>query len=67
MYFKLTLSRADLERVKEVFCLLAGGVFASCGDPLNGDEEGPDCDDCSVWRIGDDRGVVAAEADPGIA
>lgn len=60
MYFKLTLSRADLERVKEVFCLLAGGVFASCGGPCKGDEGGPDSDDC------DDRGVVAAEADPGI-
>jgi hypothetical protein len=66
VYFKLTLSRSDLERVKEVFCLLAGGVFASCGDPRKGDEEGPDSDDCSLSRIGDDRGVVAAEAEPGI-
>jgi hypothetical protein len=48
VYFKLTLSRADLERVKEVFCLLAGGVFASCGDPCKGDEGGPDSDDCSL-------------------
>jgi hypothetical protein len=66
VYFKLTLSRADLERVKEVFCLLAGGVFGPCGDPCKGDEGGPDSDDCSLCRIGDDRGVVAAEADPGI-
>ena len=48
MYFKLTLSRADLERVKEIFCLLAGGVFVSCGDPCKGDEGGPDSDGCSL-------------------
>jgi len=66
VYFKLTLSRADLERVQEVFCLLAGGVFASCGDPCKGDEGSPESDDCCLCRIGDERGVVAAEADPGI-
>ena len=48
MYFNLTLSLADLERVKEVFCLLAGGGFVSCGDPCKGDEEGPGSDGRSL-------------------
>lgn len=49
MRSRLTLSRADLERVTaDILRLFAGGVFASGSDLSKGDEVGPGDADCGV-------------------